>query len=336
MRRNLSTLAIVLTLSAGSFAQSGARPATSPGFETLHVQEIETDTALQVACSADKPTVVSGETLRVRAWCALPAGQTARYGWTATAGMIDGQASDAQWDFSGVQPGLYKATVTVRASVTRPTECSVEVIVVEGARGVPTRETGRAFLEKGKKEASGYGLYSYLLLGAHPTDSTRDRYLKAIQAYLDVIDDITRLEDYISRPKLNITYLPIETVADTRPTPDWVVERYDYARARALLDLLPGTHREGPYLVSVLKPLDSAGNPTDHYLFQDLSTVPTEPKDLVSWWVREFLNQAAQVRFWQPRTAELLVLKLRTTIGVLAAGLPDVQNGMDSCLAWIH
>jgi hypothetical protein len=328
MRQNLNTLAMVLTLSAWSFAQSGAPSVPSPG--------LEAGVALQVACSADKPTVVSGETLRVRAWATLPAGQTVRYAWTATAGKIDGQASDARWNFSGVQPGLYKATVTVRASRTRPAECSVEVIVVEGARGIPTRETGRAFLVKGKKEASGYGLYSYLLLGAHPTDSTRERYLKAIEAYLNLIDDITQLEDYVARSKLNITYLPIETVADIKPTPAQVLELYDYAHARALLDLLPGIHQEGPYLVSVLKPLNSAGTSTDNYLFQDLSTVPTETNDLVSWWVREFLNQAAQVRFWEPRTAELLVLKLRTTIGVLAAGLPAVQKGMDSCLAWIR
>jgi hypothetical protein len=58
--------------------------------------------------------------------------------------------------------------------------------------------------------------------------------------------------------------------------------------------------------------------------------------DIISWWVREFLNQAAQERYWEPRTAELFALKIRTTIGVLAEGLPDVQKALTDWVSWLH
>ena len=63
-------------------------------------------------------------------------------------------------------------------SAERPTaECIVRVTVRAdpGARGELPRETGAAFLLPDAAERAGYGLYSYLLLGAPPTDGTRDR-----------------------------------------------------------------------------------------------------------------------------------------------------------------
>ena len=121
----------------------------------------------------------------------------------------------------------------------------------------------------------------------------------------------------------------------SKPSAEWVLDHYDYARARALLDLVPRTSREGPYIVSVLKPLGS-GDSISQYLFQDFSAVPAGNSDLISWWVREFLNQAAQERFWEPRTAESLVLRLRTTLAILATGFPMVQEGLNSWITWIH
>jgi hypothetical protein len=186
---------------------------------------------------------------------------------------------------------------------------------------------------KGQKEASGYGLYSYLLLGSRPTDSSRERYVAAIKAYLTGMEDVTKLKDYVPTAKLNVAYLPIESAAPPDATAEWLVEHYDYARARAMLQVLPGNLTDGPYIVSTLKPL-AFDSPPSQYLFQNLSTVPTKPGDLVSWWVREFLNQAAQERFWEPKTTELLVLKMRTTIAALAIVLPDVQKSVGDWVSW--
>ena len=52
--------------------------------------------------------------------------------------------------------------------------------------------------------------------------------------------------------------------------------------------------------------------------------------------MREFQNQAAQERFWEPRTMEILTLKLRTTIAVLAIGLPEVQSAVHKWISSIR
>ena len=88
---------------------------------------------------------------------------------------------------------------------------------------------------------------------------------------------------------------------------------------------------EGPYIVSTLNPLSGTERLSSKYLYQDLSLVPPH---LVSLWVREFMNQAEQEHFWEERKAVQLVLKLRTTIGVLAIGLPDVQAGLRQWIVW--
>jgi hypothetical protein len=284
-----------------------------------------------IACSADTPVVDEGKSVILRAWVP-PLAQAIEYSWTADAGKMSGSGREVQWDLAEVSasPRPHQATVSVRLPTVTAT-CSAQVIVAEAERGV--RVTGRSYLIKGKKEDPGYGLYSYLLLGSRPSDSSRERYVAAIKAYLTGMEDIGKLRDYVPPSKLNITYLPLESVSPPNATPEWLVDHYDYARAQALLKALPGNLTEGPYIISTLKPLvfDSA---PPQYLFQNLSTVPTKPDDLISWWVREFMHQAAQERFWQSQTAESLVLKMRTTIAALAIGLPDAQKAVAAWVSW--
>ena len=290
----------------------------------------------QVSCSPDKPLTQSGTDVHVRVFAALPQEQKLQYAWTASAGNVRGSDSEASWSLKDVLPGRYKATVVVSRAGRKVADCSVSVFVVEAERGAaaPARETGRSFLMKGEKEKVGYGLYSYFLLGAPPTNSSRARYVKAIQAYLHLMPTVSDLEDYVSADKLNITYFPVKTLPPANPTVDWLLDNYDFARARVFLDLLDGTHNTGPYFVSVLKPLSGMAKLPGQYLYQNLSAVPAEPPDLISSWVLEFMNLAAQERFWEPKTAELLTLKLRSTISVLAAGLPEVKKQLASWVAW--
>ena len=288
-----------------------------------------------VACSASEPVVAEGKSALLKAWALSPTDQALDYGWTADAGRINGDGREVQWDFSGVasDPQPHQATVTVRFPSKASASCTLQVIVAEPERG--KRVTGRSLLVKGKNEVAGYGLYSYLLLGSRPVDSSRERYLTAMRAYLAGMEDVAKLQDYIPAAKLNVAYLPIETPAPADASAEWLLEHYDFARATALLRALPGDLTEGPYIVSVLKPLALDSQPSQ-YLFQNLSAIPAKSSDLVSWWVREFLHQAAQERFWEPKTAELLVVKLRTTIAVLAIGLPDVQKAVAGWVSWMH
>jgi len=176
-------------------------------------------------------------------------------------------------------------------------------------------------------EDQGYGLYSYLLFASPPTHATRDRYQAAVTAYLEFISPIKVLEEYLQRRQLNITYLPLTVSLPERILPQestqWILEHYNYTRARILLSTLPGAHSEGPYIVSSRKPLRVGKILAEPYLYQDLSWVPPR---LVELWVKAFLNQATQERFWEERTAERWVRKLRTAIAILAEGLPEVHK----------
>jgi hypothetical protein len=298
-----------------------------------------------VGCSPEKPIARPGETLRLKTFAASVAGKPLNYSWSSLAGRIDGQGSEVHWDFTDVTAGIHEAKVRVSDGSNRIADCSVRVIVQSRSR-LPTRgnrETGRSFLVSGEPETTGYGLYSYLLLGSPPTTASRERYLKAIEEYLR-FPDLTRLETLnIPYRTLNITYLPIK-VAPERPVLDqltderygevaaWILKQYDYERARVLLKNLPGSHREGPYFLSVLTPPSWDHPPSRPYLYQDQSAVPPH---LVSLWAREFLNQAAQEQFWQERTVAHFALKLRTSIGILATGLPEVRKALDYWIAWV-
>jgi hypothetical protein len=289
-----------------------------------------------LACSADAPTVPLGGAVLVRAWATSGSGPSPlRYAWEATAGRVDSASLEGRWDLADVRPGTYAAIVHVTDPDGRSSECVVRVIVRSdpGARAVPpggSRETAWSLLLQGRSEAEGYGLYSYLLLGSPPSEATRERYLGAVDAYWRLVPDIKSLERYVARHALNVAYLPV-TAAPTGPvTPAWLLERHDYARSRSLLRALPGTHRDGPYIVSTLTPIGGRGL-SGPYLFQDLSAVPPH---LVAAWIREFLNQAAQVRFWEQRAGEKLALRLRLTLGILGAGLPEVRTALDAWIAW--
>ena len=289
-----------------------------------------------VACSAGAPTVDPGAVVALSAWAAAPAGQSLRYAWEAAVGRLEGSGRQVRWDLAGLRPGAYAAVVRVSASPDAAAECVVRVIVRQDAgprspSPAPARETGSALLVAGGREAEGYGLYSYLLLGAPPGAATRERYLKAIEAFWSVVPDVAALEHYVPRAELNVAYAPVRNAPGATVSATLILDDYDYARARSLLRHLPGSHRDGPYLVSALRPLGGGGTPPGQHLLQDLSSVPPH---LAAAWVKEFLNQAAQERFWDERSGAKLALKLRATVGILGEGLPEVRKALDGWISW--
>jgi hypothetical protein len=214
----------------------------------------------------------------------------------------------------------------------------------KSANAPPPHETGRAFLPGKRSEACGYGLYSYLLLGSPPTDLNRERYLKTIAAFLRFVPDIRDLEaTEIPIRSLNIAYLPmldqseqspidpavLETKGDSPKIEElaqWVLLNYNYPRARAFLNAVPGgPHSSGPYFVSTVKPLTGIESISEQYLYQDLSSVPA---GIIDPWVREFITQAGQERFWESRNVAQFALKLRKNLGEF------VQASSEARRAW--
>jgi hypothetical protein len=193
------------------------------------------------------------------------------------------------------------------------------------------RKTGRAFLPPGQSEENGYGLYSYLLFGTQPTEGTRERYLAAIQAYLEMIETVDKLETQFKKNELNVTYLLVtEKPGSDKPPAEWLLEHYDFARAMKLLGAFPQAGSLGPYLFSTTEPASPLAaenkNVTCPCLFQDLSTV--EPSIMVLW-VQEFKKQAAQEEFWLPDKRETAVLKLRNAIAVGASALDATKKSAE-------
>ena len=291
----------------------------------------------EISCSADRPVAEIGSAVTLRVFVAPTAARNLQVSWRVSAGTIEGKNTEVVWKLQAVPSGFQKATAMVRSAQGKLPDCSLEIVATEPERGgQPTkRESTRFFLDKAKKEEAGFGLYSYILLGGPPTDSSRGRYLRAIDAYIALLLPLEDLQDSVDHRKLNVTYLPVRAAVPPQVTSQWLLDNYDFARARVLLDLLPGDHREGPYIVSSATPLSRSGALNSRYLYQNLSTVPVDPKDLVSWWVREFENQAAQERFWSPSVAENFALRMRTTISVLATGLPEVQKQVSTWVAWV-
>lgn len=282
-----------------------------------------------VACSPERAAVVPREVIHVAVW--MP-GETWRYAWSVNGGRVVGEGADVTWDFAGVEPGTYTATVRASRPGNTPATCSMQVIVMDpgDSRGVP-RLSGRSLLDA--QETAGYGLYSYILFADAPDDTSRDRYKKAIEAYVSLMPDVLALERYLKPGELAITYAPVDAPPPRSVSSDWILEHYNYAHAQVLLRLIPDTHHGGPYLLSALTPLTGKAAVPGVYLFQNLSTVPPH---LVSAWMKLFLNQTSQERFWEPQTTALLGLRLRTAIGVMALGLPDVQKSLQSWISWTH
>ena len=317
-----------LTASAGLLA---LLPPSPGGTAVGHAAE-----PLALTCSTETPTVPLGGTVILRAWAQSSSGRTLSYTWVATGGRIEGRGAEARWSLAELRTGTFAATVKAGDGESTSSECQMRVIVRRDVQGRgSSRETGGAFLAAGRSEAAGYGLYSYLLLGAPPSESSRERCLKAIEASLALVPDVMSLEEYVPRRELNIFYLPVRGEPVKPLSGQWVLDNYDYARARSLLRALPGPNRDGPYILAAFRPLGSAaaGATSGPYLFQNLSSVPPH---LAASWVREFLNQAAQERFWEERTTVQLAQRMRLTVGIMGAGLPEVRKALDGWIAWVR
>jgi len=283
-------------------------------------------------CSPSNSVAGRDETIHVMTYDPEGLGG-AQYSWTATGGRLESRGAEADWTLSDVKPlTAYSAKVVVKDRAGASAECTVQVTTAAGSRG--DRETARTLLARGKQEESGFGLYSYLLMGSPPDDSNRDRYLSVIKEYLRLSPALADLRKLLDLKQLNANYLPTMTLPGegVRLTPEWLLTNYDYARARAILKTVAGSHFRGPYILSTLKPADPRAATAGPMFFQDLSSVPL---DLVTPWYEVFLNQAAQERFWEAKTGEQFALKMRTIIGVLARGLPDVKSSMASWIQWL-
>jgi hypothetical protein len=294
-------------------------------------------TPLTVVCSVDDPVVGPRQPVKASVLGDTPEAGSLHYAWKANGGSLDRtNTATVEWNPNGASAGSYTLSVVVTGPGESTGACSVVVIVGSEERSAPspgagfTRETRSAMLIQGKKEAEHFGLYSYLLLGAEPNSSNRERYRKFLESFLATVLPYQPLNRYFSPQQLNIAYLPIETDVPTRFDSQWVLDNYDYERARFLLASIPGVHGDGPFIVSSDSPLEGPGHTPKRYLLEDLTTVPLT---IVEFWVKQFRIQTSQ-ETWDRATLSGVAVRLRTAIEIAAIGLPEVRASINGLLTW--
>jgi hypothetical protein len=111
-------------------------------------------------------------------------------------------------------------------------------------------------------------------------------------------------------------------------TAQQILMRYDYARAKVLLDTLgKDVMDSGPYLISRIAGL--AGERALR-VFLNMSHVTA---DLVWDWTRTFCWLAAQERSWSEITLQRFALNTRNAIAIAAKNMPEVKDAVQQ---WIR
>jgi hypothetical protein len=293
-------------------------------------------------CSPEKIIVRTGDTISIHAYVTKQ--NDLSYEWTTTGGKISGQGNAMNWNFTGVKPGIYEAIAHIKEISGNNLSCSAEVIVIDprnlkGGKNITVRD----FLVRGESETEGYGLYSYLLLGSRPANASREKYLCAIKEYLRLSSVTELLKVLKDKKQLNVTYLPTKIAMgedllvkiynlDERNINEvaaWVLDHYDYERAKVLLKKIQGDYTKGPYIFSFLKPV-SYNDVDPPYLIQDQTNVP--PK-LISLWINEFIIQAAKEKYWEERTMQMLGLRIRVYLGYVGDGIPEVGGAFEKMIS---
>lgn len=206
--------------------------------------------------------------------------------------------------------------------------CAIEIRVAHASKA-PGRGDGRkafhAFLIPAATEPGGFGQYSYALFGRAPGNKAQtELYTSILASLLQQVPATAELANYLEPSKMNGLFIPLREEPKGDVDAAWLLQHYDYTRASALLSKVTGAGESAICLVSSSAPLLSPKS-NGPYLLQDLSAIPS---NLVSTWVQTFVNQAAQVRYWEPSTTTELVLKLRLSLSVLAVGVPQIEDAV--------
>jgi hypothetical protein len=292
--------------------------------------QLESDTT--AVCVPSAAVAASGDTIGLAA--AASPWTDPQFSWTVSHGQILGNGARVRWVVAAGALGMDSATAKITSHGSAVATCSARVFVLDRGQRGTSDLIARTFWLPSQRERAGYGLYSYLLLAAPPADSAaRSRYRTVISEVLRVMPALTDLEDHLAREdtlrrrEFNVAYIPVTkrpTRAD-RDTVAAVLAAYDYARARVLLSAFPGNHGDGVYLVAVREPLARHPSVSGSFLQQNLSVAPSR---LVPIAVRAFLDDAAQQDLGQHWSAQHAMVRLRTTIGVMAEGLPAVRGAL--------
>jgi hypothetical protein len=315
--------------------------------------EIEAqEKTVEAICLTERPAIMEGESTTLQAWVLTHDGHSLPITWQVSDGTVQGTGAERQWDLSSIRipPGEphKKVMATLMAATTdlEHAGCTVEVFIARkemtGAEEAPmgtrgARMTGRRYLLPDETELSGYGLYSYLLLGEKPqTEEKTKRYLKTLEASVHIMNKLQALSRHVRPRQLNATYIPVTAQPKGKEDdPDFakrVLAVYDFARAQVLLNKFEKRYDQGPYLVSVKTPLSHESGSVSFQIFQNFSGVVP---DLAAKGVKNFEYLAAQERTWTEQSMRVLAFKSRNLIAVAGKETPKVAGSLKTMIQFI-
>ncbi len=241
---------------------------------------------LRAVCMADRALLAAGERAVVTVVTDAPAGADVQISWSADAGALApaGGPGETLWSPPAQAHGVFVVNAHVRAGAADAEEtadCSVRVAVTEAPNrgGGEALVSTRALLSPAAHEAPGYGLYSYVLFAAPPTDQEAELFDAILKSYLTLLRSQDTLErrfpEQFPHARLNVTYVPVLQAIpddfDQRELDDqvaWIRNHYDYDRAfaflsrlRALPDADPSLQSGTVWIVSCLHPLGGTEDP---------------------------------------------------------------------------
>lgn len=292
-----------------------------------------------VACAPSRPAIAPGDTVTLRVFADPPFDTSDVTTWRVSAGHTVRAGRDVRWILSDAGIGRHTADARVVRRGTLVGICSVTVVLTPPGDAMASLPSAGVFLVNGTREKEGYGAYSYLLFGAPPSPARRARYRAAVARFLAVAQDIASYDAQLPRARLSVNYLPLDKAmrwgrgASDPAFADSVLAHYQYATAQTLLGWFDGAHLDGPYLVTVPVPLSTTKPVSGKVIFHDLSRVTSD--QLVPAWVDEFLAQSKQQQWSDPSAWTRFPLLVRTAIGSVAMGIPQVKSAMKDWSGWL-
>jgi len=277
-----------------------------------------------LACAPATPVAVAGETIRLFTW-ANPSGSAKPvYAWTVSSGEVRTAGGNIfTWNPAAGSSGPSSADGELRTDSAVQARCLVEVQVV-ASRSAAADD---GLLLPGSTEADGAGLYNYLLISAPPDHAKHEVFRSALNAWLPLNSPVATLRGVLKPNEPIALALPVLEKPVTPPDADWLLQHFDYARARTLLDKVFPGGKPGLYIVSSLLPLPKSKPP---YLVQDLSAATPA---LAASWVEAFINEAAQEHTWNSAEEASLVDQIRATVLAIAGEASNIK--LPLLMKWI-
>jgi len=130
----------------------------------------------------------------------------------------------------------------------------------EGASTEEHLMAGRDYLVMGKAAPVGYARFTYLLLAQAADEEAGDLNRELLMGYLALEQTEVFEADMAERAIISAVYVPLrEEPTDRYPDTEWLLEHYDFSRARVIQQQAGDLDPVVPYAVSSPTPLGEGG-----------------------------------------------------------------------------